>query len=238
MLLRIQHQRPDGEVDTYHLKPGRKYYIGRGSSCEIRILDLSLSRKHCALEFVNGEWSLIDLISTNGCKLDGQQVVGMSPLKKDSIILAGHTTLTSVFSTQSKIGMNPSASPSETVTAISDSPTAFIEQESMPAAEATDARIATDVTIKSGEWEPQSVSAKTISGVLEPRHLNAPFKPAVPPVAPQAPSTTSTSERSYVISLLGIRVGPLTHDEARALKAKELLGQLSTADLEKYPRQP
>ena len=74
MILLLQHQRPDGEVDTYHLKPGRRYHIGRGSACEVRILDLKLSRKHCTIEFGDGAWNIIDLLSTNGCKLDGEQM--------------------------------------------------------------------------------------------------------------------------------------------------------------------
>ena len=80
MILRLQHQRPDGEVDSYYLKPGRRYHIGRGSACEVRILDLKLSRKHCALEFGDQGWQAVDLMSTNGCTVDGEQIVGNVPV--------------------------------------------------------------------------------------------------------------------------------------------------------------
>ncbi|MBA3937846.1 MAG: FHA domain-containing protein, partial [Planctomycetes bacterium] len=93
MIMRLQHQRPDGEVDTYHLKPGRRYHIGRGSACEVRILDLKLSRKHCAVEFSDGAWQVIDLLSTNGCKLDGEQIIGTVPLVTGNAIEAGQTQL-------------------------------------------------------------------------------------------------------------------------------------------------
>src|SRR4051812_13717466 len=93
MIIRLQHQRSDGDMDTYHLKSGRRYHIGRGSGCEVRILDLKLSRKHCALEYSEGEWRVIDLASTNGCKVDGDQIVGSMPLKTGTAIDIGQSTL-------------------------------------------------------------------------------------------------------------------------------------------------
>jgi len=92
MIIRLQHQRSDGESDLYHLKSGRRYHIGRGSGCEVRILDLKLSRKHCAIEFDDG-WKLVDLASTNGCKLDGEPLVGTAPLQTGSVIVIGQTEL-------------------------------------------------------------------------------------------------------------------------------------------------
>ncbi len=93
MIIRLQHQRPDGDVDTYHLKSGRRYHIGRGSGCEVRILDLKLSRKHCAVEYIEGEWKIVDLLSTNGCKVDGDQIVGSQPLRVGSAIEIGQSTI-------------------------------------------------------------------------------------------------------------------------------------------------
>ncbi|MBA3707319.1 MAG: FHA domain-containing protein [Planctomycetes bacterium] len=93
MIIRLQHQRSDGDVDTYHLKSGRRYHIGRGSGCEVRILDLKLSRKHCAVEYIEGEWKIVDLLSTNGCKVDGDQIVGSKPLQVGSAIEIGQSTI-------------------------------------------------------------------------------------------------------------------------------------------------
>ncbi len=94
MLLRLRHQRPDGELDTYHLKSGRRYHIGRGSTCEVRILDLKLSRQHAAIEYKQGEWRVLDLGSTNGLKVDGDHMAGSAILKTGTTIEAGHTALT------------------------------------------------------------------------------------------------------------------------------------------------
>ncbi|HYE03878.1 MAG TPA: FHA domain-containing protein [Planctomycetota bacterium] len=92
-MMKLQHTRPDGEVDTYHLKPGRKYHLGRGSMCEVRILDLKLSRKHCVIEHGLRGWQIEDLASTNGCRLDGQQIIGSAPLKVGIVITMGQSTL-------------------------------------------------------------------------------------------------------------------------------------------------
>ncbi len=93
MIIRLQHPRPDGNVDTYHLAPGRKYHIGRGSGCEVRILDFKLSRKHCAIEYGAGEWMISDLCSTNGCKINGDQIVGATVLLEGAKIDLGQTQL-------------------------------------------------------------------------------------------------------------------------------------------------
>jgi hypothetical protein len=52
--------------------------------------------------------------------------------------------------------------------------------------------------------------------------------------ASPAPGTDS-QERTFYITLLGRRVGPLTRATARELKSRELKGTLTTADLEQYP---
>ena len=95
-ILRLQHTRPDGEVDTFHLKSVRRYHIGRGSQCEIRILDMKMSRKHCAIERQGTEWLLHDLGSTNGAQVDGRKLARGSSviLTVGSVIDVGSTTMT------------------------------------------------------------------------------------------------------------------------------------------------
>lgn len=215
MLLLLHHQRPDGEVDTYHLKPGRKYHIGRGSACEVRILDLGLSRKHCALEFTEGRWKLIDMMSTNGCKLDGDMVVGSQPVKDGATIMAGNTTLVT------SLGKSSTSSDNDTAQ--------NVEQEPLPEG-GHETIQAPDHCVANRDWEPQPASTKVPSGVLQPHDLHVPYA-SITAAVDQA-----TDERRYVISVLGQRVGPLTRNEARDLKAREQTGQLSLADLERYPR--
>ncbi len=89
--LRLLHTRSDGEVDTYHLKDGRRYRIGRGSACEVRILDVRMSRQHCALEYIDGHWTLLDIGSTNGIHIDGSPVDMQERVHAGMEISAGTT---------------------------------------------------------------------------------------------------------------------------------------------------
>jgi len=233
MLMLLHHQRPDGEVDTYHLKPGRRFHIGRGSSCEVRILDLSLSRKHCAVEFSEERWMVVDLMSTNGCKLDGDPVVGSLPIGDGGVITAGQTTLVAALRALPDGGAAPERTRpgaiSETVPAMPMQ--LAMEQESLPADSSQDGTHMPEHRVANRDWEPQSAAAKAPSGVLEPRQLEVRYG------QPAAAAPAATDERRYVISVLGMRVGPLTHAEARVPKAREQQGRLTIADLEPYPRQ-
>ena len=67
MIIRLQHQRSDGDVDTYHLKSGRRYHIGRGSACEVRILDLKLEFTPVAGDVTFGDTKEGGLISVRVC---------------------------------------------------------------------------------------------------------------------------------------------------------------------------
>jgi pSer/pThr/pTyr-binding forkhead associated (FHA) protein len=308
MILLLQHQRPDGEIDSYHLKPGRRYHIGRGSACEVRILDLKLSRKHCAIEFSDNEWKIIDLLSTNGCKLNGEQIVGTIPLQAGSRIEAGQTLLTvaSLGAAPVSAPAHDTDTPSEDVSDDHTETTKPLQQESLPE-DGTGRAAAEKQDDESNVWEPEPevdplnqtdaltpnrrtedqrppatkrptpAAATKEPGTAsrranpEPRRPTAVFRSedqtanappdtevtqklrqdtaaltahapdAVAPTAatpPPPPATTkppTSEERAFYITVLGRRVGPLTRAAARELKARELRGSLTTADLEGYP---
>lgn len=309
MIMRLQHQRPDGEIDTYHLKPGRRYHIGRGSSCEVRILDLKLSRKHCAVEFADGAWVAVDLMSTNGCKLDGEQIVGSRPVRAGSRIDAGQTTLTVAAivaedaepvagsaDADAKVGADADVDAKVAAHDHTETTRPAFEQEPLPEGESnasaaaesktdgrgkgdgndwepeaeTDALVKTDALIpnRPGLAKPTSDRPITASHArragAEPRRptavfrsedlkvnddqdelqtqLNTPRPPdlmappqaAAPPPA-SIPLPGAGEDRTFFITVLGRRVGPLTRTAARELKARELKGSLTTSDLEQYP---
>jgi hypothetical protein len=353
MLMRLQHKRPDGEVDTYHLKPGRKYHLGRGSTCEIRILDLKLSRKHCVIEHVASGWQVEDLGSTNGCKLDGKQLVGTAPLRTGASIEAGSTTVTvaglvdpsrespeadaaaapeqmpatsetgdgAPFAESTmiandwepkahdqqaaqagalqKLGDGPRATPvlpspkhptpavgiddpftSVTSSTASNAPHTQISNTSALAPRQPTPVPATPAASPSGDRpriKPITIRVGKIDGgdrapapvdelrldddVPAPQRAPAvepvkpitihtgptPVKPVViqsapvaatPVAATPAPATPAASpeERPFFITVLGRRVGPLNRAAARELKARELKGTLTTADLDTYPQ--
>jgi adenylate cyclase len=49
--------------------------IGRRESCDIRMPFPNISGIHCELAFKDGYWTIRDLNSTNGIKVNGQRVV-------------------------------------------------------------------------------------------------------------------------------------------------------------------
>lgn len=260
-ILILQHQRPDGEVDTYHLKAGRRYHLGRGSQCQVRILDLKLSRQHCAFEHTADGWHVFDLASTNGCTLDGEPVRGSLALKVGSVIAAGSTAVTIAgFSASDQEPVAPSNRPEDT-------PPGQLPSDSGPPAASE--RLAAAVSRSaeaSDELEPHAqpnrstISDPLIPGIpvadprpaaLQPRNRDGatPMPAAVEAPAPgldhdvlatMTPGAGAAASpaladidnnRSFFISVLGKRVGPLTRQQARELKARELKGTLTPADL-------
>lgn len=246
-ILILQHQRPDGEVDTYHLKAGRRYHLGRGSQCQVRVLDLKLSRQHCAFEHGDAGWLLVDLASTNGCSVDGERVSGSRPLRQGSLVAAGSTTVR--VERISDSSEDPDAMPAEAQPPAENWP----EQAESEPPRASDrlAAAAARSANTSDELEPQAVPDRaTQSDPL------IPGLPAAPPAQPEpqpgldhdvlatlqpgryappaAAATTPASEpvsRTFYINVLGRRVGPLSKAQARELKTKELKGTLTPSDL-------
>lgn len=351
MLMRLQHKRPDGEMDTYHLKPGRKYYFGRGSTCELRILDLKLSRKHCLLEWVDGTWQVEDLGSTNGAKLNGERLANARNLTAGAVIEAGTTTLTIAGFIDPNQDPSDVAEAAEAVKASDDDSAARLRAvEQLPLPEKGDEAPLAESTLMASDWDPTGDEVHTSTGALQPNRNSGlprrpvieaatprpalgiddadagnatvapgtfiaettplspkragtaapdtdaltPSKPGPSPTrstrikpitirvgtgeddsdddahpaspeatapdlaepgpasaAPLAPdpvqpavvrgSTTATpgtdsQERTFYITVLGRRIGPLTRLDARDLKARELKGTLTTADLDTYPQ--
>ncbi len=329
MLLRLRHQRPDGELDTYHLKSGRRYHIGRGSTCEVRILDLKLSRQHAAIEYKQGEWRVLDLGSTNGLKVDGDHMAGSAILKTGTTIEAGHTALTVERilgdDEADEIDLPPPAPAAEIpaarpapqptarpVTSLEEIPVAArsasipdaaapvpspipasppvlakptspvapphadfrtpapLPQEpfpgegpAMPVPRPSDAgehhasdwkrnQDETLAPLQRKEVQPSVAPAPapvqppvaTPAPMLDmeatiPQMLTAPSAapapvPAAPAPVPTAPAAAA-EERTFYITVLGRRVGPLSRAVARDLKTRELKGALSLADLADYP---
>lgn len=62
-----------------HVVKASAFYIGRSAQCEVVINHESMSRKHCYVEFDNGQLYVTDLGSTNGISIDGTRI---SPNKR------------------------------------------------------------------------------------------------------------------------------------------------------------
>lgn len=67
--------------------------IGRGEYNDIALPDASISAGHAKLQLKEGIWVLTDLGSTNGCRVDGETVLGEIALSPGALIALGEVTL-------------------------------------------------------------------------------------------------------------------------------------------------
>jgi len=84
---------------THGLEEGRRYTLdkavarlGREATNAIRIPDNELSRQHAEIRFEDGEYSIVDLVSSNGTFLNGQRVTE-AKLASGDRIQVGKTVL-------------------------------------------------------------------------------------------------------------------------------------------------
>lgn len=84
---------------THGLEEGRRYTLdkavarmGRDASNAIRIPDTELSRQHAEIRLENGEYSIVDLVSSNGTFVNGQRVTE-AKLASGDRIQVGKTVL-------------------------------------------------------------------------------------------------------------------------------------------------
>jgi hypothetical protein len=67
-------------------------HVGRHLACDIRLGDLSVSRRHARLRFRDGHWILQDLESTNGTRVNGTRV-GRCQLRPGDAVQLGDVRL-------------------------------------------------------------------------------------------------------------------------------------------------
>jgi hypothetical protein len=69
--------------------PGR-YVIGRSEDVDMRLDDISVSRRHAQMAFVDGDWILTDLGSRNGTWLNGWRLPGPAPVSPGDLLDVGN----------------------------------------------------------------------------------------------------------------------------------------------------
>jgi len=67
--------------------------IGRGEECDIRVLDLLVSRRHCQIEWKNNSFYVKDLNSKNKTLLNKKIIEKDEKLEPGDIIQVGNTIL-------------------------------------------------------------------------------------------------------------------------------------------------
>lgn len=79
---------------TRHVLDTERATIGRQSGCSIVIRDTNVSREHVQLRRRPNGWTLRDLGSTNGTKLNGVRVEGEQMLANGDVIMLGAIKVT------------------------------------------------------------------------------------------------------------------------------------------------
>ncbi|MFM8712673.1 MAG: FHA domain-containing protein, partial [Actinomycetota bacterium] len=82
------------EDGTRHVLDTERVTIGRQSGCTITIRDTNVSREHVQLRRRPNGWTLRDLGSTNGTKLNGVRVDGEQLLANGDVIMLGAIKVT------------------------------------------------------------------------------------------------------------------------------------------------
>jgi len=77
-----------------YLDEGQRITLGRGSQCDLVVLDAVISRAHCTVANKDGRLCLEDLGSRNGTYVNGQKIAGTRPLASGDEFRLGQTILT------------------------------------------------------------------------------------------------------------------------------------------------
>ena len=88
--LLIHH--PGGAPHSFDLDPQQGQTIGRGSDCDLRLLDEHCSRHHCVVECQSGRWTITDSGSRNGTLVNGEKISSHA-LEEGDVIVVGGTWL-------------------------------------------------------------------------------------------------------------------------------------------------
>lgn len=67
---------PPVAVVLQAIVPGRRYVIGKGEGCDIRVNGIYTSRRHAEIWLDHGVWSAADAGSTNGIRVESKRGVG------------------------------------------------------------------------------------------------------------------------------------------------------------------
>lgn len=71
--MKIALKKESGEI-LEHIFDLAQVSIGRSNKCDFVVVDESLSRQHCMVEFYDGEFYVTDLGSSNGVFIDGDRI--------------------------------------------------------------------------------------------------------------------------------------------------------------------
>jgi pSer/pThr/pTyr-binding forkhead associated (FHA) protein len=72
---RLRHDRDQRTVLVLpDVPPGTRILLGRSRAADIRFTEPTVSRRHAALQRVDGGWLLVDRASTHGTHVNGRRI--------------------------------------------------------------------------------------------------------------------------------------------------------------------
>ena len=81
-----------GRSACHFLREGEQI-VGRAATCHVRLPDSSVSRTHAKLVLEDGKVTLMDLESSNGTFVNGEQITAATPIVENAEVMLGHTVL-------------------------------------------------------------------------------------------------------------------------------------------------
>jgi predicted component of type VI protein secretion system len=73
-----------------HVVPPGGALVGRSRDCDVVLADANVSRRHAEVRpGAGGSWTIADLGSTNGVRVNGRQIAGAEPLAAGDRIVLG-----------------------------------------------------------------------------------------------------------------------------------------------------
>lgn len=67
--------------------PNNRLVIGRGGACDMQIQDPSVSSRHCEIQYDGKQWTIVDLNSRNGVRVNGEMITKHVLKRGDTIII-------------------------------------------------------------------------------------------------------------------------------------------------------
>lgn len=83
----------DQGTSAYELAPDRPVTLGRSRENAIVLADEHASRVHARIEFADGRWTITDLESRNGTRLNGETISKSAPLADGHVVVIGGTRI-------------------------------------------------------------------------------------------------------------------------------------------------
>jgi len=75
------------------LLPTNRLVIGRGGACDMQIQDQSVSSRHCEIQYDGKQWTIVDLNSRNGVRVNGDMITKHVLKRGDTIIIGNSLRL-------------------------------------------------------------------------------------------------------------------------------------------------